>query len=381
MGHRTPLYDQHVELGAKMVDFGGWDMPIHYGSQIEEHHQVRCDAGMFDVSHMVVSDFKGEKVREFLKTLLANNIDKLKTPGRALYSCMLNAKGGVIDDLIVYYLNDSWYRIVSNAGTHDKDMAWMQAAAREFGRSRHPASRDTNPSLDVGGVTMTERPDLAIIAVQGPNAKEKVYAALGENLREPAGKLKPFHSVTIGELMIATTGYTGEEGFEIILPAKAAVFTWQMLAEAGVKPIGLGARDTLRLEAGMNLYGSDMDEVSTPLESGLAWTVALDPKERKFIGREALEKQLAAGVPRQLVGLLLEDKGVLRNHMKVYSPQGEGEVMSGSFSPTLNQSIALARVPAGVATGARVEVDVRGKRLIARVVKYPFVRNGKSCLE
>lgn len=380
MSHRTPLYDQHVELGAKMVDFGGWDMPIHYGSQLEEHHQVRRDAGMFDVSHMVVSDFKGDKVREFLKTLLANNVDKLKTPGRALYTCMLNAKGGVIDDLIVYYLNDTWYRIVSNAGTRDKDMAWMNAAAREF-----------------GGVTMTERPDLAMIAVQGPNAKEKVYAALGENLRETAGKLKPFHSVTIGELMIATTGYTGEDGFEIILPAKAAVFTWQMLGEAGVKPIGLGARDTLRLEAGMNLYGSDMDETTTPLESGLAWTVALEPKERKFIGREALEKQLATGVPRQLVGLLLEDKGVLRNHMKVFCPQGddardgggraasgtaaEGEIMSGSFSPTLSQSIALARVPAGIALGARVEVDVRGKRLTAKVVKYPFVRNGKSCLE
>ncbi len=380
MGHRTPLYDKHVSLGAKIVDFGGWDMPIHYGSQIEEHHQVRRDAGMFDVSHMVVSDFRGDKVRDFLKTLLANNVDKLKTPGRALYTCMLTAKGGVIDDLIVYYLNDSWYRVVSNAGTHDKDMAWMTAAAKEFGRSRHPASRDTSPSMDVGGVTMTERPDLAMIAVQGPNAKEKVYAALGENLRESAGKLKPFHSVTIGELMIATTGYTGEEGFEIILPAKAAGFTWQMLMDSGVAPCGLGARDTLRLEAGMNLYGSDMDETTTPLESGLAWTVALEPKERKFIGREALEKQQAAGVPRQLVGLLLEDKGVLRNHMKVYCAQGEGEIMSGSFSPTLNQSIALARVPAGVAPGAHVEVDVRGKRLSAKAVKYPFVRNGKSCL-
>jgi aminomethyltransferase len=364
MSHRTPLYDKHIELGAKMVDFGGWDMPIHYGSQIEEHHQVRRDAGMFDVSHMVVSDFKGEKVRDFLKTLLANDVDKLKTKGRALYSCMLTAKGGVIDDLIVYYLDDSWYRIVSNAATHDKDLAWMQAAAKEF-----------------GGVTVTERPELAMIAVQGPKAKEKVYAALGENLRAAAGGLKPFHSVMIGELMVATTGYTGEDGFEIILPAKAAGFTWQMLLEAGVKPIGLGARDTLRLEAGMNLYGSDMDETTTPLESGLAWTVALEPSARKFIGREALEKQRAAGVPRQLVGLVLDDKGVLRNHQKVYCGTGEGEVMSGSFSPTLNKSIALARVPAGVAIGSRVEVDIRGKRLAARVVKYPFVRNGKSCLE
>jgi aminomethyltransferase len=364
MGQRTPLYDTHVAAGAKIVDFGGWDMPLHYGSQLDEHHQVRRDAGMFDVSHMVVSDFKGSKVRDFLKLLVANNVDKLKTPGRALYTCMLNSKGGVIDDLIIYYLNEQWFRIVSNAATHDKDLAWMTAAAKEFGE-----------------VTVHERPELAMIAVQGPNAKEKTYAALGENLREAAGALKPFHSVTIGELMIATTGYTGEDGFEIILPAKAAAFTWQMLAEAGVAPCGLGARDTLRLEAGMALYGSDMDETTTPLEAGLAWTVALEPKERRFIGRDVLEKQLAAGVPRQLVGLLLEDKGVLRSHMKVTSAQGEGETTSGSFAPTLGKSIALARVPAGVAIGDRVEVDIRGKRLAARVVKYPFVRNGKSCLE
>jgi aminomethyltransferase len=364
MGQRTPLYDTHIAAGAKMVDFGGWDMPIHYGSQIEEHHQVRRDAGMFDVSHMVVSDFKGDKVRDFLKTLVANNVDKLRTPGRALYTCMLNSKGGVIDDLIVYYLSEQWFRIVSNAATHDKDLAWMQAAAKEF-----------------GGVTVTERPELAMIAVQGPNAKEKTYAALGEHLREAAGSLKPFHSVTIGELMVATTGYTGEDGFEIILPAKAAAFTWQMLADAGVKPCGLGARDTLRLEAGMALYGSDMDETLTPFEAGLAWTVALEPKDRKFIGREALEQQLASGVKRGLAGLLLEDKGVLRSHMKVHCAQGEGETTSGSFSPTLNKSIALARVPAGVAVGDRVEVDIRGKRLAAKVVKYPFVRHGKSCLE
>ena len=233
MGHRTPLYDAHVSLGAKLVDFGGWDMPLHYGSQIEEHHQVRRDAGMFDVSHMVVSDLKGGATRDFLKLLLANNVDKLKTRGRALYTCMLNSKGGVIDDLIVYYMDDDWFRIVSNAATHDKDLAWIQTAVREFGRSRHPASRDTSASLHVGAVTLTERADLAMIAVQGPNAKEKVYRALGENLRAAAGPLKPFHAATIGELMIATTGYTGEDGFEIILLAKAATFTWQMLREAG----------------------------------------------------------------------------------------------------------------------------------------------------
>ena len=365
MGHRTPLYDAHVQAGAKIVDFGGWDMPLHYGSQIEEHHQVRRDAGMFDVSHMVVSDLKGAGARDFLKLLLANDVGKLKTKGRALYTCMLNSKGGVIDDLIVYYMDDIWFRIVSNAATHDKDLAWMNAAAKEF-----------------GGVTLTERADLAMIAVQGPNAKEKVYQALGENLRDATGSLKPFHAATIGELMIATTGYTGEDGFEIILPAKAVTFTWQMLLEAGVAPCGLGARDTLRLEAGMALYGADMDETTTPLEAGLAWTVALEPKDRKFIGRDALEKQLAAGVPRQLVGLVLEGKGVLRNHQKIKcNGLGEGEITSGSFSPTLGQSIALARVPAGVKLGDKVAVDMRGKPMEARVVKYPFVRNGKSCSE
>jgi aminomethyltransferase len=380
MGNRTPLYDTHVRLGAKIVDFGGWDMPLHYGSQIEEHHKVRADAGMFDVSHMNVVDLKGPDVRGYLRLLVANNVDKLKTRGRALYSCMLNRQGGVIDDLIIYYLDEAWFRLVMNAATRDKDMAWVRATAKEY-----------------GNIVVDQRDDLAMIAVQGPSAKEKVYAALGENIREATAGLKPFHSATIGELMVATTGYTGEDGFEIILPAKAAAFTWQMLLDAGVAPCGLGARDTLRLEAGMNLYGSDMDETTTPLESGLAWTVALEPAERKFIGREVLDRQKAQGVPRKLVGLVLEGKGVLRNHQKVVcDTQGddardgggraasgtaaEGEITSGSFSPTLNKSIAFARVPAGIVTGATVQVDLRGKLQPARVVQYPFVRNGKSCI-
>ena len=364
MGFRTPLYDNHLKMGAKIVDFGGWDMPLHYGSQIEEHHKVRRDCGMFDVSHMNVVDVKGERVRAFFRLLLANDVAKLKIKGKALYSCMLNRQGGVIDDPIVYYMDDSWFRVVMNAATRDKDMAWVNAAAREF-----------------GGLTITQRNDVAMIAVQGPNAKEKAYQALGEALRAPAGALKPFHAVTVGELFIATTGYTGEDGFEIILPAKAAPFTWRMLNEAGVPPIGLGARDTLRLEAGMNLYGSDMDETTTPLESGLAWTVALEPADRKFIGRETLDKQKAQGVPRQLVGMVLENKGVLRNHQQVVCDGvGRGEITSGSFSPTLERSVALARVPAAVKIGDRCTVDLRGKPATVQVVKYPFVRNGKSCL-
>jgi len=351
-------------MGAKIVDFGGWDMPLHYGSQVEEHHKVRQDAGMFDVSHMNVVDLKGAEVRSFLGLIMANNVDRQQTPGKALYSCMLNANGGVIDDLIVYYMNEQWFRLVLNAGTRDKDMAWLTATVREM-----------------GGVSITPRPDLSIIAVQGPNAREKVYQALGDALRPATQKLKPFFAAHIGELFIATTGYTGEDGFEIILPGKAAPYSWQGLAAAGVAPIGLGARDTLRLEAGMNLYGHDMDESTTPLESGLAWTVGWEPANRNFVGRNVLEEQRARGVSRKLVGLVLEDKGVLRDHQKVFcAGAGDGEITSGGFSPTLGRAIALARVPADVQTGDRCEVDVRGKRLAARVVKYPFVRNGKSCL-
>jgi len=362
MGKRTPLYEQHEQAGAKIVDFGGWDMPLHYGSQIEEHHKVRTDAGMFDVSHMTVIDFRGSQVRDFFRYLLANNVDKLQTRGKALYSCMLNEDGGVIDDLIVYYMDDGWFRLVVNAATHDKDIAWLQQVAVKF--------KD---------LKIKERDDLAMIAVQGPNAKEKVFAALGEGLREAAGQLKPFYAATVGELFVASTGYTGEEGFEIILPAKAAGFTWNMLAEAGVAPIGLGARDTLRLEAGMNLYGSDMDESTSPFESGLAWTVALEPADRDFIGRKALEKQKKAGIKCKLVGLVLQGKGVLRNHQVVdCGAAGLGEITSGSYSPTLEQSIAFARIPASVE--GECTVDMRGRNVAAKIVKYPFVRNGKSCL-
>ena len=364
MGNRTALYDKHREMKAKMVDFGGWDMPLHYGSQIDEHHQVRRDAGMFDVSHMTISDVKGESSRDLFRILLANNVDKLQQPGKALYSCMLNSKGTILDDLIVYFMDETWFRVVSNAATRDKDLSWI-----------------TNAAEEMGSVTVTERDDLAMIAVQGPNAKEKVYQAMGDALREAAAGLKPFCSVTISDLFVATTGYTGEDGFEIILPVKAAPFTWQMLADAGVAPIGLGARDTLRLEAGMALYGSDMDEQTNPLETGLGWTVAWEPADRKFIGREVLESIKASGLRQQLVGLVLNDKGVLRRHQAlICNESGQGEITSGGFSPTLGKSIALAQVPATVELNSVCQVDIRGKKCEAKVVKYPFVRFGQSCL-
>ncbi|MGH8397664.1 MAG: glycine cleavage system aminomethyltransferase GcvT [Gammaproteobacteria bacterium] len=361
MGKRTVLYDTHVAAGARIVDFGGWDMPVNYGSQIEEHHAVRRDAGMFDVSHMTVVDLEGAKVRTFLRKLLANDINKLREPGKALYSCMLNEQAGIIDDLIVYYMCDDWYRMVVNAATHDKDLAWITKQAQSF------------------GVKLTER-DLAMIAVQGPNAREKAAGLLPASLREKALALKPFTAVFGENLFVARTGYTGEDGFEIMLPPEKAADFWQALANKGVNPCGLGARDTLRLEAAMNLYGSDMDETTTPLESGLAWTLAWEPLDRDFIGRQALEAQRDAGPKRKFVGLLLEDKGILRGHQKVIvDGAGEGEITSGTFSPTLERSIALARVP--VATSDTVQVDIRGKLCKARVVKPPFVRNGKVLVQ
>ena len=362
MTNRTPLFDEHVAAGGKMVDFAGWEMPINYGSQIEEHNQVRTDAGMFDVSHMVIVDLEGERTREFLRYLLANNVDRLKDSGKALYSCMLNEDGGVIDDLIVYFLRDDFFRMVVNAGTRDKDLAWLQKQAAAF------------------SVSVRERPELAMIAVQGPNARDKTLPLLADSVRVAASELQPFFGVFDGEWFIARTGYTGEEGFEIILPADEAAGFWRHLGDAGVKPVGLGARDTLRLEAGMNLYGSDMDETVSPLEAALGWTVAWEPAERDFIGRAVLEKQREQGAKLKLVGLLLEGKGVLRNHQKVIAgPDAEGEITSGSFSPTLQRAIAFARVPKE--TGDVCHVEIRGKLLPARVVKPPFVRNGKAQIE
>ena len=363
MGRRTPLYDLHLRLKARMVDFGGWDMPVHYGSQIDEHHAVRRSAGIFDVSHMGVVDLEGERVRAFLAHLVANDVGKLKVPGKALYTCLLNDAGGVLDDLIVYYLSERFFRVVVNAGRRDADLAWIRAQAKAF------------------GVAVIERTDLAMVAVQGPAARGLVESLLppapdDPGAREAVMALAPFNGRSIGPWFVARTGYTGEDGFEIVLPVAMAEPLWVALNARGVSSCGLGARDTLRLEAGMNLYGNDMDEATNPLESGLTWTIAFEPASRDFVGRAALEAIRARGGLRKLVGLVLEERGVLRSHQKVVVPGvGEGEVTSGTFSPTLEKSIALARVPR--ATGDRVQVDIRGKLLAARVVKPPFVRHGK----
>lgn len=359
MANQTALHGKHLEAGAKMVDFFGWDMPINYGSQIEEHHAVRRDAGMFDVSHMTIVDLKGANTRAFLRYLLANDVAKLTVPGKALYSGMLNENAGVIDDLIVYFLQEDFFRLVVNSATREKDLAHITKEAQAF------------------DVTVTERPEFAMIAVQGPNAKAKVATLLSAEQQAAVAGMKPFFGVQAGELFIATTGYTGEDGYEIALPNEQAADFWQKLLDVGVAPAGLGARDTLRLEAGMNLYGQDMDETVSPLAANMGWTIAWAPEERNFIGRKVLEQHKAEGTFK-LVGLVMEAKGVLRHGQRVVVEGGEGEITSGTFSPTLGYSIAMARVPATV--GDVAEVDIRGKMVPVKVVKPAFVRMGKKVI-
>jgi aminomethyltransferase len=359
MPNKTVLYAKHLESSAKMVDFHGWEMPINYGSQIEEHHAVRKDAGMFDVSHMTIVDVIGAQAKDYLRYLLANDVEKLQDKGKALYSGMLNETGGVIDDLIVYYFDASNYRLVVNSATRDKDMHWLQSKAQGF------------------AVKIIERPEFAMIAVQGPNAKEKAHSVFSAAQIEAVAGMKVFYGVQAEDLFIATTGYTGEAGYEIIVPNEDAPMLWQKLLEAGVAPCGLGARDTLRLEAGMNLYGLDMDETISPLAANMGWTITWEPQSRDFVGRSALEQQKASGTEK-LVGLVMTEKGVLRSGLKVMADGIEGVITSGTFSPTLGHSIAMARVPASV--GATVEVEMRKKWVTVNVVKPSFVRNGKSTL-
>ena len=356
---QTPLHSVHQAMGGKLVDFSGWSMPVNYGSQIEEHHAVRRDAGMFDVSHMTVVDVRGPAAKNFLQYLLANDVGKLQTPGKALYSGMLNPQGGVIDDLIVYWLE--WgYRLVVNCGTRAKDLAWINLQAKDF------------------QVEIQEQPELAIIAVQGPNARARLHAQLAPQDAARAEGLGVFSGAFLSgarcDWFIARTGYTGEDGYEVILPGTQAEGLWRALAEGGVRPCGLGARDTLRLEAGMNLYGHEMNDEVSPLVANMGWTIAWTP-ERDFIGRAALLAAREIGVRDKLVGLVLRERGVLRDGYPVLTAAGQGVITSGTFSPTLGYSIALARVPTAI--GERAQVLLRGKPVEVEVVKPCFVRNGK----
>jgi aminomethyltransferase len=358
MSRKTPLFSRHEAAHARLVDFGGWQMPLHYGSQLDEHHAVRIHAGLFDVSHMTVVDIHGGGATVFLRELLANDVEKLRDPGRGLYGCMLNEAGGVIDDLIVYRTGFDEYRMVVNAATREKDLAWIDARA---------AGRD---------LVVTERDSAVMLAVQGPDAVELAVPFVPGALREPVQRLKQFHCCQADGWFVARTGYTGEAGLELIVDDSAvALAFWDALLGGGCRPCGLGARDTLRLEAGLCLYGQDLDEDHSPLVSGLGWTVAWEPADREFIGRRALAAQRDAGLEEKLAGLLLEDRGIMRRGQRVFTPLGEGQITSGGFSPTLGRSIALARVPAA-AEGA-CEVEIRDARRRARLVPPAFVRNGE----
>ena len=360
MASKTPLYDAHGAAGAKMVDFHGWLMPLNYGSQIEEHNAVREQVGMFDVSHMTTVDVTGPEAKPYLRYLLANDVAKLQETGKALYTAMLNESGGIIDDLIVYYFADDSYRLIVNSATRDKDMEWMVKQAGEF------------------DVAVTERTEFAMLAIQGPAANDAMAVLLSAEQFDHVQNMKPFHGVQHGDIFVATTGYTGEKGYEIAVPNELIVSVWDKLLEHGVKPCGLGARDTLRLEAGLNLYGQDMDESVSPLASNMGWSVAFEPAERNFIGRAALEALREQGT-ETLIGLVMEDKGVLRAGLKVQVAGGEGVITSGTFSPTLGHSIALARVPKPV--GETAEVEMRKKMVTVKVVRPGFVRNGQSVIK
>lgn len=340
-----------------MTDFAGWQMPLHYGSQLAEHEAVRRAAGVFDVSHMCGVDVAGADSRAFLRKLLTGDVGRLAAPGKALYCCMLDEAGGVLDDLIVYWLGGERYRAVVNAATAITDLEWMRHAAAAL-----------------PDVRITPRRDLAMLAVQGPGARAAVWRARPE-WREATAPLGSFFATEVApDALIARTGYTGEDGFEIAVPAPLASGLWEALLAAGVAPCGLAARDTLRLEAGLNLYGQDMDRATTPLESGLAWTVDRRDPVRDFVGRRALE---ARAPTRHLVGLALLGRGVLRSHLPVRTEHGPGETTSGSFSPTLHAAIGLARVPLAAGAGGRAEIEMRSRWHPARIVKPPFVRNGK----
>jgi aminomethyltransferase len=364
---RTALFEIHQTAGAKLVDFGGWEMPVNYGSQIEEHLATRQSCGLFDVSHMAAVDIIGTDAKKFLQKVLANDISKLKNDGQALYSCMLNNEGGVIDDLIVYRLDPN-YRLVINASTAITDLNWLNEQASKFADLQLIPRRADIPNA--------QNPQ-GMIAIQGPTA----LATLGQTIPSLAiacAELNVFHAQEIdtpyGMIMVARTGYTGEDGAEILVAENQTAKIWDLLVKNGAIPAGLGARDTLRIEAGMNLYGQDMNTEINPLDAGLGWTIDRS-SDRHFIGKNALEEKGQSSV---FLGLLLQDKGILRAHQIVKTNFGDGEITSGTYSPSLEKSIALARLPLNNKVGDQVKVIIRDKELNAIVVKPPFVRHGKA---
>ena len=363
---KTPFYECHVEASGKLVDFAGWTLPIHYGSLVDEHNAVRNDAGMFDVSHMVVSDVRGERSVQALRLTLTNDIAKL-VDNTALYSCLCTDTGGVVDDLIVYRISAEHYRVISNAATRNKVLGWLA-------------------DHGVAECHSIESGHLAMLAVQGPNAVAK-FQRVAQSLIDPdviggaadIASLPNFGCTTLGDVFVGRTGYTGEDGVEIIVPQAAAEVYWRALLDAGVHACGLGARDTLRLEAGMSLYGNDLDDAHSPFESGVGWTVDLSDESRNFIGRSVLVTQKQNGAATLRIGIELQERGVLRAGQGV-SIDGEeiGVVTSGTYSPTLQRTIALARVQRASAPkmddkDCALTVEIRNKPVSAFRVGVPFL--------
>lgn len=355
----TPLHSIHLAAGARMAPFAGYDLALHYGSQLDEHHAVRAAAGVFDVSHMAQADVTGPQAQAYLRRVLAGDVARL-VDGQALYTCLLNDRAGIIDDLLVYRLAADRYRLVLNAARRQADLDWLGAQIAGF------------------EAVLTAREDLAMLAVQGPQARALADGCLPEALRVAVPGLRRFTAAEHADWLVARTGYTGEDGYEIMLPATQAPALWQALIGAGVRPAGLGARDTLRLEAGLSLYGHEMDEAVSPLECGLAWTVHFDSEldpGRDFIGRAALDAQRAAGVTRVRAGVVLACRGVLRDGAPVlHGGRQVGVLTSGGFGPTVGRGIGLARVEAGV--GGVCTIRIRDRELPARFIDPPFVRDG-----
>lgn len=357
---QTPFFEKHLALDAKMIDFHGWQLPLSYHSQIEEHRAVREASGLFDVSHMTIVDVLGTGGRQFLKHLLSNDVDQLTAAGQCMYSLMLNHQGGIIDDLIVYYRSPDAYRLVLNAATREKDLAWLQ---------------EQSSGLSLG---LQERDDLCMLAVQGPKAIETSLSQLPGPIMDNASMLKPFQFAEFDNWFVARTGYTGEQGFEVIAPHADLVELWDKLCAAGVQPCGLGARDSLRIEAGLMLYGQDMDLNTNPYQSGLGWTVSLKDESRDFIGKASLDlyRNQSADTHSHFIGVILEDKGMIRTGQKVFAgDEAIGEVTSGTFSPILNQSIGLARVKGDNYQNPAIEI--RNKHVPIKIVKPRFVKNGQ----
>ncbi|GAC1398346.1 MAG: glycine cleavage system aminomethyltransferase GcvT [Ktedonobacteraceae bacterium] len=362
---RTPLYEQHLELGARIVDFSGWEMPVQYTSILEEHEAVRTHAGLFDVSHMGEFKVEGAGALAFLQSLVPNDVTRLALH-QALYTQLCRTDGNVIDDLLIYRLAEEQYMLVVNAGNIAKDLAWV----KEHGKH-------------LSDVTITDQSDYtALLALQGPEAQ-----AILQSLTEVDLTSIRYYYCEAGlvdgiNCLISRTGYTGEDGFELYCAPVDVVELWQKLLATGkahgLLPAGLGARDTLRLEAALCLYGHELDEQTNPLEAGLGWTVKLK-KAEQFLGREALQQVKGSGPQKQLVGIEMVERGVARGGYALYdNEQHVGIVTSGAPGPTVHKNIALGYVdPAHAVVGSTIQVDIRGKRLAARIVPLPFYKRQK----